>query len=170
MRLDFDTSLCRFSTLVRVRWADTDAVGIAYNGAYLTWFEVARVEYFRAFKAWKLGVSLDDPRVQDALYDGQQEAYTLASTTINWRFPARPDMRLRVATRICRVGRTSFEHEYVITRVTDGGLVALGASSEVRVDPVALRPTPLAPDFKSDFEAFEQALAEGKVHAGPTLA
>src|SRR6185436_9530405 len=38
-----------FSTPVRVRFADTDAQGIAHNAAYLVWFEVARVEYLRAF-------------------------------------------------------------------------------------------------------------------------
>src|SRR5437588_5879310 len=36
-----------FSTTVRVRFADTDAQGIAHNAAYLVWFEVARVEYLR---------------------------------------------------------------------------------------------------------------------------
>src|SRR5947209_486543 len=36
-----------FSTPVRVRFADTDAQGIAHNSAYLVWFEVARVEYLR---------------------------------------------------------------------------------------------------------------------------
>src|ERR1700759_5275605 len=38
-----------FSTTVRVRFADTDAQGIAHNASYLVWFEVARVEYLRAF-------------------------------------------------------------------------------------------------------------------------
>jgi acyl-CoA thioester hydrolase len=37
-----------FSTDVRVRFADTDAQGIAHNASYLVWFEVARVEYLRA--------------------------------------------------------------------------------------------------------------------------
>ena len=36
-----------FSTDVRVRFADTDAQGIAHNASYLVWFEVARVEYLR---------------------------------------------------------------------------------------------------------------------------
>jgi YbgC/YbaW family acyl-CoA thioester hydrolase len=36
-----------FSTTVRVRFADTDAQGIAHNASYLVWFEVARVEYLR---------------------------------------------------------------------------------------------------------------------------
>ena len=35
----------RFSTEVSVRFAETDAQGIAHNAAYLVWFEVARVDY-----------------------------------------------------------------------------------------------------------------------------
>src|SRR5437899_1907455 len=38
-----------FSTRVRVRFADTDAQGIAHNAAYPVWFEVARVEYLREY-------------------------------------------------------------------------------------------------------------------------
>ena len=34
-----------FSTAIRVRFAETDAQGIAHNSNYLVWFEVARVEY-----------------------------------------------------------------------------------------------------------------------------
>ena len=39
MRLDLDPSQFHLAADVRVCWADTDAVGIAYNGAYLTYFE-----------------------------------------------------------------------------------------------------------------------------------
>ena len=35
------------TTTVRVRYADTDQMGIAYNGVYFTWFEVGRTELFR---------------------------------------------------------------------------------------------------------------------------
>ena len=37
----------RFSTEIRVRFAETDAQAIAHNASYLVWFEVARVEYLR---------------------------------------------------------------------------------------------------------------------------
>ena len=161
MRLDIDASLCRFSTEVRVRWADTDAVGIAYNGAYLTYFEVARVEYLRALRAWKLGVPLSDSRVQDKLFELDNEVFTLASSTINWRSPARVDARLKVATRVSHVGQSSFDQEYVVTRAADGALVALGESTQVRVDPAALRPISIDAQMRADLEGFEQALQKG---------
>ena len=37
----------RFSAPVRVRWQECDAQGIAFNGSYLGWLEVAQAEYFR---------------------------------------------------------------------------------------------------------------------------
>ena len=40
-----------FETEVRVRFAETDAQGIAHNAVYLVWFEVARVEYLAASAA-----------------------------------------------------------------------------------------------------------------------
>jgi acyl-CoA thioester hydrolase len=161
MRLEIDPALCRFSTEVRVRWADTDAVGIAYNGAYLTFFEVARVEYLRALRAWKLGVPLADSRVQDHLFDLDNELFTLASSTINWRSPAKVDARLRVATRVSHVGQSAFDQQYIITRAADGALVALGESTQVRVEPQALRPIALEPAMRADLEGFERALASG---------
>jgi acyl-CoA thioester hydrolase len=169
MHLTIDASLLKFAIDVRVRWADTDAVGIAYNGAYLTWFEVARVEYSRAMKAWKLGASIDDPRVQDHLFEGR-EAFTLASSTVNWLEPSRVDARLRVATRVSRIGRSSFDHEFRVTRVADGAVVALAESTQVRVDPATLQSRPLETELKEAFEGFERALASGTASFPPRTA
>jgi acyl-CoA thioester hydrolase len=169
MHLTIDASLLKFAIDVRVRWADTDAVGIAYNGAYLTWFEVARVEYSRAMLAWKLGVGIEDSRVQDHLFEGR-EAFTLASSTANWLEPSRVDARLRVATRISRIGKSSFDHLFRITRVADGAVVALGESTQVRVDPKTLRPTPLEAELRESMEGFERALASGEASFPPRSA
>ena len=38
-----------FSTEVKVRFAETDAQGIAHHASFLVWFEVARVEYLEHF-------------------------------------------------------------------------------------------------------------------------
>ena len=170
MRLETDPSLFHFSADVRVRWADTDAVGIAYNGAYLTWFEVARVEYFRASMAWKLGCSIDDPRVQDTLFQERGAVFTLAASTLNWRLPARVDQRLRAATRISRIGSTSMDHQLHLTRPSDGAVIALGESTQVRVHPQTLQPMPLDPAMIQDLQGFDAALRSGKAHFPPRMA
>jgi|SRR5579871_4296184 len=169
MRLSIDASQCRFAIDVRVRWADTDAVGIAYNGAYLTWFEVARVEFSRALTAWKRGVPLSDPQVQDHLFD-QRMTFTLASSTINWLSPCRVDARLRVATRISRVGESSYDHQFVVTRVADGERVCQGESTQVRVDPRTLLTTALGDELKADLSGFARALETGALTIPPYMA
>ena len=82
-----------FSTRVRVRFADTDAQGIAHNTAYLVWFEVARVEYLRAFAGG-----------YQALRDDGVEALVLESYC-RYRVPARFDDVLDVHARCVDAAR-----------------------------------------------------------------
>ncbi len=169
MPLDLDPTRFHFATDVRVRWADTDAVGIAYNGAFWTFFDVARVEFHRARVAWRAGVSIDDDGVQNRLYEDRSVIFTLASGTIDWRAPARVDNRLRVATRVGSLGSTSYTHEYIVTRIADGADVARGKTTQVRVDPVTLRPVPLDEAMKTELLEFEEALRSGAAHFPPRL-
>src|SRR5438034_10432371 len=76
-----------FSTTLRVRFADTDAQGIAHNAAYLVWFEVARVEYLRAFAGG-----------YQALREHGIEALVLEST-VRYRLPARFDDEIALPWR-----------------------------------------------------------------------
>src|SRR5438876_9029318 len=46
----------KFSTDVLVRFAETDAQGVAHHAAYLVWFEVTRIEYLRRFKGGYAGL------------------------------------------------------------------------------------------------------------------
>src|SRR5204862_6239400 len=41
---------CGVATEVKVRFAETDAQGIAHHAGYLVWFEVARIEYLARFR------------------------------------------------------------------------------------------------------------------------
>ncbi len=87
----------RFHTSLRVRWSEGDAQGIAYNGAYLDYIEVAQAEYFR-----NLGV---------LLYDEKTRKYFDTATvkaTVEFEAPARVDDVLSVYTRISEVGTKSF--------------------------------------------------------------
>ncbi|HBC73432.1 MAG TPA: hypothetical protein DC017_00990, partial [Candidatus Wallbacteria bacterium] len=44
---DFDISSLSFDTTLRVRYAETDTMGVVYYGNYFTWFEVARTDALR---------------------------------------------------------------------------------------------------------------------------
>jgi acyl-CoA thioester hydrolase len=125
-----------FSTDVRVRFAETDAQGVAHNAAYLVWFEVARVEYLRAYAGG-----------YQALRDTGVEALVLESVC-RYHVPARFDDLLHVHTRCVDVKGARFRYEYSIVR-DDGKPVAGGSTAHACVDALTLRPTRV-PDWLAD--------------------
>jgi acyl-CoA thioester hydrolase len=115
-----------FSTPVRVRFADTDAQGIAHNSSFLVWFEVARVEYLRAYAGG-----------YQALRDSGVEALVLESFC-RYLLPVRFDDELVIHTRCVDVRGARFRYEYAITRRDDR--VAEGWTAHACVDATTLRP------------------------------
>ena len=116
-----------FSVPVRVRFADTDAQGVEHNSAYLVWFEVARVEYLRAFAGG-----------YQALRDRGVEALVLESFC-RYRVPAVFDDELVVHTRCVGLRGARFRYEYAILRGDE--LIADGHTEHACVDALTLRPT-----------------------------
>jgi acyl-CoA thioester hydrolase len=124
-----------FSVPVRVRFADTDAQGIAHNAAYLVWFEVARVEYLRAFAGG-----------YQALRDQGVEALTLEAH-VAYRAPTRFDDELVIHTRCVGPRGARFRYEYAIARGEQ--VVADGHTEHACVDASTLRPTRV-PEWLAD--------------------
>jgi acyl-CoA thioester hydrolase len=118
-----------FSTKVRVRFADTDAQGIAHNSAYVVWFEVARVEYLRTYAGG-----------YQSLRDEGIEALVLESN-IRYLVPAKFDDVLHVHTRCRDIRGARFRYEYEIERESDGTLLAEGWTTHACVDAATFRPT-----------------------------
>lgn len=117
-----------FETPVRVRFADTDAQGIAHHSSYLVWFEVARVEYLRAFAGG-----------YQALREHGVEALVLEARC-RYVVPARFDDVLHVHTRCVDIRGARFRYEYAIVR-EDGTLLAEGHTGHACVDASSLAPT-----------------------------
>jgi acyl-CoA thioester hydrolase len=115
-----------FSTAVRVRFADTDAQGIAHNSSFLVWFEVARVEYLRAYAGG-----------YQSLRDSGIEALVLESFC-RYVLPVRFDDELVVHARCVDVRGARFRYEYAITRSDE--TVAEGWTAHACVDAATLRP------------------------------
>lgn len=116
-----------FSTEVRVRFAETDAQGIAHNSNYFVWFEVARVDYLDRYAGG-----------YQKLRDLGIEAVVL-ETHIRYREPARFDDTLVVHARCVDVKGARFRYEYAIER--DGALIADGWTAHATVDAATFRPT-----------------------------
>jgi acyl-CoA thioester hydrolase len=117
----------RFSTDVTVRFAETDAQGVAHNSNYLVWFEVARVAYLAEYAG---GYS--------AIREQGFESFVLESHVRHLQ-PARFADRLRVNTRVGEVRGARFRFDYEITR--DGEVIADGWTSHACVDAKTLQPT-----------------------------
>ena len=116
-----------FATDIKVRFAETDAQGIAHNSNYFVWFEVARVEYLERFAGG-----------YQRLRDLGLEAVVL-ETHVRYLQPARFDDRLRVHARCLDVRGARFRYEYAIERGDE--LIADGWTAHATVDALTMRPT-----------------------------
>lgn len=116
-----------FALDITVRFAETDAQGIAHHAAYLVWFETARIEYLRRFDGGYL-----------ALRRQGVEA-TTSEVYVRYVRPAEFDDRLVIRTRCSELRGARFRFEYVVER--DGEVVAEAWTGHACVDGKTLRPT-----------------------------
>jgi acyl-CoA thioester hydrolase len=116
-----------FASSVRVRFAETDAQGIAHNASYFVWFEVARVEYLEEYA-----------HGYQRLRDEGIEALVLESHA-RYIEPAVFDDRLLVHARCRDVRGARFRYEYAVERA--GVVIADGWTAHATVDGKTLRPT-----------------------------
>jgi acyl-CoA thioester hydrolase len=123
----------RFTTEVRVRFAETDAQGVAHNSNYLVWFEVARVSYLEEYAGG-----------YQSLRDQGIESFVLESH-VRYRKPAHFDDRLVIHARIGELRGARFRFAYEIER--DGEVIADGWTSHGCVDSKTLRPTRIPPSL-----------------------
>ncbi|MCL9806131.1 acyl-CoA thioesterase [Flavobacterium amniphilum] len=118
---------------VRVRYAETDQMGMVYHGNYAQYFELGRVEWLR-----NLGVS----------YKLMEEAgimLPVVSLTMNYKKPARYDDELTVRTIMKKQESVKIEFDYEIFN-SKGELLTTGNSVLVFVDMKTGKPI-LPPDY-----------------------
>ena len=116
-----------FSTDVRVRFAETDAQGVAHNSNYLVWFEIARIAYLEEFAGG-----------YPALRETGLESFVLESH-VRYRLPAHFDDRLTIHARVGELRGARFRFDYLVER--DGEPLAEGWTRHACVDAVTHRPT-----------------------------
>jgi len=122
-----------WSTEVSVRFAETDAQGIAHHASFVVWLEVARVQWLAAHAGG---------------YNRIREQGIEALTTevhVRYHRAARFDERLRIWTRIVDLRGARFRYEYVVER--DGEVVAEAWTAHATVDAATHRPTRVPPWF-----------------------
>jgi acyl-CoA thioester hydrolase len=107
-------------TTIRVRYAETDRMGLLHHANYLVYFEQARTELLRTF-----GLSYKDL---------EDQGYLLVITRVEVRYrrPARYDDVLTLRTTVEKTTGVRIDHRYEVLR--DGDLVAEGSSTLACVD------------------------------------
>jgi acyl-CoA thioester hydrolase len=108
-------------TRVRVRYAETDQMGVVYHSNYLIWFEVGRVEFIR-----QLGLN----------YKQMEEdgcGIAVVDLHVRYKAPARYDDELVIETRLVAARGAVVRFGYRILRVTDGLLLCEGETMHVVV-------------------------------------
>ena len=110
-------------TILRVRYSETDKMGIVYYANYLVWFEIGRAEYCRA-----RGFSYRD------LEENEDSFLVVAESYCRYKAPAYYDDELIVRTHITELRRRSLRFGYEIVRAADGQVVAEGETGHVVTD------------------------------------
>lgn len=109
----------RYRTFIQIRFKDVDKMGHVNNANHLTYFELARMGYFREV--------INEP------IDWSRDGIILARAEIDYRLPVLMDDDVRVWCRIGKLGKTSFDFIYAMTAVRHDTEVILAEGRSVQV-------------------------------------
>ena len=110
-------------TRVRVRYAETDQMGVVYHSNYFIWFEVGRVELLR-----QLGFSYRQMEEQDQCF------IAVVDARCRYKAPARYDDEVTIRTHLKNVRESVIHFGYEAVRVADGTLLAEGETTHIVTD------------------------------------
>ena len=130
-----------FSTSIKIRFRDLDALGHVNNTVYFTYMEIARFEYFT-----RVGLVKDEwPRI----------FFILAEATCQFKAPMQRDTALIVKARVSGIGNSSFVMDYHFVDERTGQLMAIGRTVQVMYDYPASRSVPMPDEWRTTLTTFE---------------
>ena len=132
-------------TELRVRYAETDRMGVVYYANYLVWCEVGRVEFLRAH-----GRSY-------AALEADGTGLAVAEATVRYLSPARFDDLVRVETILTGVRSRAVMFDYVITNAETGVRLATAHTTLVSIDPAG-KLTAIPAEFRSALDGILAAV------------
>ncbi len=127
----------------RVRYSEIDGQRVAYNAHYLTWFDTAIFEFYRA-----LG------------YEQTREAHELLEdwhvvrALVEYRAPLVYDQQFEVAVRVARMGRTSLTYALAIFPLGENTLLTTGEIVQVYTNQRNHRPVAIPEHVRNLYRAF----------------
>jgi acyl-CoA thioester hydrolase len=117
-------------TRLRVRYAETDKMGVVYHSNFLIWFEVGRVELLR-----QLGFQYSEMETEDNCH------IPVVDLRVRYKAPAQYDDEIVVRTELKRVRPSLLHFNYEIFREADRTLLATGETMHIIVDNKLARTT-----------------------------
>ena len=110
-------------TRVRVRYAETDQMGVVYHSNHFIWFEIGRVELMR-----QLGLTYKEIEKRDGCY------IAVVDARCRYKAPAFYDDEIIVRTYLKNVRESLIHFGYELKRVSDGALLAEGETTHIVTD------------------------------------
>ena len=108
---------------IRVRYAETDQMGVVYHANHFIWFEVGRVELLR-----QLGFSYRDMEREDNCF------IAVVDARCRYKAPVRYDEEILVRTWLRNIRESVIHFGYELVRVEDGALLAEGETTHIVAD------------------------------------
>ena len=124
---------------LRVRYAETDQMGVVYHSNHFIWFEIGRVELMR-----QLGFSYRDMEQNDGCF------IAVVDARCRYKAPARYDDEVIVRTHLKNVRESVVHFGYELVRADDGTLLAEGETTHIVTD-AQMKITPLPEKYMRVF-------------------
>lgn len=126
---------------LRVRYVETDKMGVVYHSNFIIWFELGRVELLR-----QLGFNYRDMEIEDDCH------IAVVDVRCRYKQPARYDDEIVVRTSLKNVRDSLLHFAYEIARAADDVLLAEGESTHIAVNR-KFEKTPLPEKYREAFSA-----------------
>lgn len=147
MSTDLSRSAFRFFWPSRVRYSEIDGQQVAYNAHYLTWFDTAIFEYYRA-------IGYDQFRESKEL----GEDWHVVRGLVEYRAPLRYDVEFEVGVRVGRMGNSSLTYALAIFPKNSDEVLATGEVVQVYTDQKSHKSMPIPERVRALYRAFEPHL------------
>lgn len=108
---------------VRVRYAETDQMGVVYHANHFIWFEIGRVDFMR-----QLGFTYRDMERDQGCF------IPVVDARCRYKAPARYDDEVIVRTHLRNVRESMIHFGYELVRAEDGGVLAEGETMHMILD------------------------------------
>ncbi|HZR33346.1 MAG TPA: thioesterase family protein [Terriglobales bacterium] len=108
---------------LRVRYAETDQMGVVYHSNYFIWFEIGRVDLLRS-----MGFTYRDMETEDGCF------IAVVDARCRYKSPARYDDEIVVRTHLKNVRESLIHFGYEVLRPSDNTILAEGETTHIVTD------------------------------------